>query len=76
VEDCAGELEADYLEKLQSAVAGVEAVLATAGPETETGDVKALQAACSRLDEVSRLLAERLMDRAMEAMLRRRGLIS
>ncbi|MCU0788137.1 MAG: Hsp70 family protein, partial [Verrucomicrobia bacterium] len=28
VEDCAGELEADYLEKLQSAVAGVEAVLA------------------------------------------------
>jgi molecular chaperone DnaK len=76
VEDCAGELEADYLEKLQSAVAGVEAVLAAAGPETETGDVKALQAACSRLDEVSRPLAERLMDRAMEAMLRRRGLIS
>ena len=43
--------------------------------ETEVGDVKALQAACSQLDEVSRPLAERLMDKAMEAMLRKRGMI-
>jgi molecular chaperone DnaK len=76
LEDCASELEADYLERLQAAVAAVEAVLAAGDPETETGDVKSLQAACARLDEVSLPLAERLMDRAMEAMLRNRGMIS
>jgi len=73
--DCAGELDPDYVEQLEAAVAGVGAVLDEENRETEVGDVKALQAACSQLDEVSRPLAERLMDKAMEAMLRKRGMV-
>ena len=37
--------------------------------------VKVLQAACAALDEVTKPLAELLMDKAMEAMLRKKGLI-
>jgi hypothetical protein len=37
--------------------------------------VQALQAALAALDETTRPLAELLMDRAMETMLRKRGLI-
>jgi hypothetical protein len=40
-----------------------------------SGDLKKLQSAISALDEITRPLAEFLMDRAMEAMLRKRGLI-
>ena len=76
IKDCEGELEQDYVGELQAAVDTVQSVLNTEHPETETGDVKALQAACAGLDEVSRPLAELLMDKAMEAMLRKRGMIS
>jgi hypothetical protein len=38
--------------------------------------LKRLQAACARLDEATKPLADLLMDKAMEAMLRRRGAIS
>ena len=37
--------------------------------------MKELQAACAELDEISKPLAELLMDRAMEAMLRKRGVL-
>ena len=46
---------------------------ATAG--TETGDLKRLQTASAALDEITKPLAELLMDKALEAMLRKRGLI-
>ena len=39
------------------------------------GESKDLQAACATLDEVTKPLAEALMDKAMEALLRKRGLI-
>ena len=39
------------------------------------GDLKALQSAVAILDEVTKPLAEHLMDKAMEAALRKRGLI-
>ncbi|MCU0770690.1 MAG: Hsp70 family protein [Verrucomicrobia bacterium] len=76
LEDCQGELEASYAGRLREAVAVVQAILDAGNPETETGDVNALQAACGRLDEMSRPLADLLMDKAMEAILRKRGLIS
>jgi len=37
--------------------------------------LKQLQSAVAALDEITKPLAELLMDRAMEAMLRKRGLI-
>ncbi len=40
-----------------------------------SGDLKQLQSAVAALDEITKPLAELLMDKAMEAMLRKRGLI-
>jgi molecular chaperone DnaK len=59
---------------IMAAVQEVEAALAT-GAASGTGDLKSLQSAVARLDEATRPLAEMLMDQAMEAMLRKRGLI-
>ena len=61
--------ELDNSSEVQSAVASVEAVL-------ETEDLPALKAAVAQLDEASRPLADLMMDRAMERVLRQRGLIS
>ena len=44
-------------------------------PETGAGDLKQLQAAIAALDEITKPLADLLMDKAMEAMLTKRGLI-
>ena len=51
------------------------AALAMENPGTGAGDLKSLSAALTALDETTRPLAEWLMDRAMAAMLRKRGLI-
>jgi hypothetical protein len=42
---------------------------------TGAGDLKKLQSAVAGLDETTKPLAELLMDKAMEAVLRKRGLI-
>jgi len=75
LEDCAAELESGYRTELESALAAVESAVKAENPETKTGDLKQLQAACAALDEVTKPLAELLMDKAMEAMLKKRGLI-
>jgi molecular chaperone DnaK len=70
---CDGEIENDYRGKIESAAREVEKIL---GEETPGGgDLKKLQPAILALDEITKPLAELLMDRAMEAMLRKRGLI-
>jgi len=74
--ECAAELDADYQTRLERALRDVETALAAEHPETKTGDTKQLQAACAALDETTRPLADLLMDKAMEAMLRKRGAIS
>ena len=73
--DCAAELESGYRTELESALVAVESAVKAESPETKTGDLKQLQAACAVLDEVTKPLAELLMDKAMEAMLKKRGLI-
>ena len=73
--DCASELDAAYESQVQGALAEVETALATENPQTKIGDTARLQTASAALDEATRSLAELLMDRAMEAMLRKRGLI-
>ena len=62
--------------ELDSALQDIEAVLATEEPRTKTGDPAKLKAATAHLDEVTKPLADHAMDKAMEAMLRKRGLIS
>jgi molecular chaperone DnaK len=71
---CADEIEKDYRAQLESAAREVQKVLSEESPGG-SGDLKKLQSAISALDEITRPLAEFLMDRAMEAMLRKRGLI-
>ena len=73
--DCATELAADYRAEVEAALRTVEAAVATENAETKIGDVEQLQRACAALDEVTKPLAEMLMDKAMESLLRKRGLI-
>jgi len=74
-ESFANELDADSKTKIEPALAEVEKVLVSENPETLSGDLKRLQTATVALDEATRPLADLMMDRAMEAALRRRGLI-
>jgi molecular chaperone DnaK len=75
LKDCASEFDASYLSQVEAALKSVQAILADENTETKTGDVKALQSACAALDETTKPLAEFLMDKAMEALLRKRGII-
>ena len=72
---CAEGIDHDYREKIEAAARAVETVLAAENPESGSGDLKKLQAAVAVLDEVTKPLADFLMDEAMEEMLRKRGLI-
>jgi len=73
---CESELDADYLSQLRFAVQKVQEALATELVSGEPGDLPRLQSACAQLDEVTKPMADLLMDKAMEAMLRKRGAIS
>jgi molecular chaperone DnaK len=73
--DAAADLEPGNRAEVETALRAVEAAVASENPDTETGDTQQLQTACAALDEATRPLAEMLMDRAMEAMLRKRGVI-
>lgn len=73
--DCAGELEPTYMEQLEKALQTVEKTLAAEDTNSKTGNAKQLQADCAALDEATKPLAELLMDKVTEAMLRKRGLV-
>ncbi len=73
---CANELEQDYVRQVDTALEVVEQALVTEQEERGAGELKQLQDACAALDEVTKPLADLLMDKAMEAMLRKRGAIS
>ena len=49
--------------------------MASKDPAAEPDDAAKLKAALDALDEVTRPLADLLMDKAMEAVLRKRGLL-
>ncbi len=72
---CGEELEAAYRQQVETAVQEVETILAAEDKTTGSGDPAKLKAANAALDEATKLMAELLMDKAMEAMLRKRGLI-
>jgi molecular chaperone DnaK len=69
------EIEADYRQKIEAAIAEADKSLAVEDSAAGAAELKNLQAAIARLDEVTRPLADFLMDKAMDAMLKKRGLI-
>jgi len=73
--ECAAEIDADYQTQVEAALAAVESLIAAEDPQTQIGDPVGLKAATTMLDEVTKPLADVLMDKAMDAMLRKRGLI-
>ena len=74
IADFGGEIENAYRTKIESAAGDLEIALATEN-SSGAGDFKNLQASVAALDEATKPLADLLMDKAMEAMLRKRGLI-
>ena len=73
--DYGPEIEPEYRTQIEAAATEVAAALATENPATGSGDLKHLQSAVAALDESTKPLAEYLMDKAMESMLKKRGLI-
>ena len=71
----AAEIESDYRQQIEAAVVTVEKALAIEDSQAGAGELKQLQAAIAGLDEVTKPLADFLMDKAMESMLKKRGLI-
>ena len=74
VADWGSEIGSGERVKIETAARAVELALA-AESAGGSGDLKPLQASVAALDEATKPLADFLMDKAMEAMLRRRGLI-
>ena len=73
--DCAGELDSTYTNTVEASISGVESALKSESNETKIGDAKRLQAACAALDKATKPLAELLMDKATETLLRKRGIV-
>ena len=73
--ECGAQLDAANREQIERALAALESVFAAEDPATKSGDPKSLKQATQALDEATRPLADLLMDRAMDAMLRKRGAI-
>ncbi|MGH7950795.1 MAG: Hsp70 family protein [Limisphaerales bacterium] len=72
---CADEIEKNYREKVELAAREVEKILAADDAGNGFGNLTQLQISISALDEITKPLADLLMDKAMEAMLKKRGLI-
>ena len=69
------ELDSATREQMDTAMRHLESVLASEDSESKLGDAVKLSAANAAFDEASRPLADLMMDKAMEAVLRKRGLI-
>ena len=73
--ECAGEIDDAWKARIQNALRSVEDLMASKDPAAEPDDAAKLKAALDALDEVTRPLADLLMDKAMAAVLRKRGLL-
>ena len=73
--ECGGELPEEQRAKIETALGAVEALLAAEAAQAKIGEPAKLKAANAALDQATQPLAEILMDRAMEALLRKRGII-
>jgi molecular chaperone DnaK len=75
LEQYGSELPADQRMAVEAALARVEAALQSEDSLSGSGDLNRLQGEHASLDEATKPLAELMMDRAMEAILRQRGVI-
>ena len=73
--DCGSELEPDYRQRLEQAVKATETALNADELKDSATRLKELQSACAALDEATKPMADLLMDRAMEALLRKKGIL-
>lgn len=73
--DFASDLDPTYKGQIDAVLAEIEKVLEAEDPKTKTGDPRKLKEVNAKLDEVTKPLAEHAMDKAMEALLRKRGMI-
>jgi molecular chaperone DnaK len=73
--DCSADLDSPLKTQIEVALAAVESALAAEDAQTKVGNPAQLKAASATLDQATQPLADLMMDRAMEAMLRKRGLI-
>ena len=73
--ECAAELDPAYRAQVEAAIHELTTALATEQASTQTGDLTRLKSAHTALDAATQPLADVLMDKAMEAMLRQRGAI-
>ncbi|MBU6409762.1 MAG: Hsp70 family protein [Verrucomicrobia bacterium] len=72
--DLGGDIGMDDREKIETAAREVESAMA-AETASVPGGLPRLQAALAALDEITRPLADRMVDKAMEALLQKRGLL-
>ncbi|HEX7858689.1 MAG TPA: Hsp70 family protein [Verrucomicrobiae bacterium] len=70
------EISDEQRSAIEEALANVEAIVASEDLAAQSGDLQKLKATHAALDDSTRPLAELMMDKAMEAMLRKRGLIA
>ena len=75
LDECAGEIDDAWKARIENALRAVGDLMESKDPASESGDAAKLKAALDALDEVTRPLADLLMDRAMAALLRKRGLL-
>jgi molecular chaperone DnaK len=76
LKDAGADLPAETLAAIQECIARVKAALATPDPATQTGDPQRLKDAVAALDAATLPLADLMMEKAMEAALRRRGMVT
>jgi molecular chaperone DnaK len=74
--ECAGELDGGVQAGVETAMKTLETVLAAEDAQSKVGDPIKLKTAITALDEATKPLADLLMDKATDALLKRRGLIA
>jgi molecular chaperone DnaK len=74
--ECGCEIQPEAVAEIERALDELENVLAGEDPVSQSGDIRKLRSALSALDAATGPLAEYMMDKAMEEMLRKRGLIT
>ena len=75
LQEAGAELDSAARDRIEAALHELEQALASEAGGSGTGDLARLNKACAALDEASMGLAEILMDRAVEAMLKKRGIL-
>ena len=73
--ECGQEIGSEFRTRIEAAVRDLDNIIAGEEASTQMGDLNRLQAAIAELDDATKPLADALMDRAMDAALRKRGLI-